>query len=154
VTLFVKHRAQATPDFDGPYSGSEKRAREEFRNVAKPHDRAMVQPTLELSLSMKKLTLFGFMLIGMLGLGQSASASRQVDEPLTLPDGFTYESHGRDPIVRKVQLALEEDGYYVGDHSGQFGFETRWAVRRYRRDHGLPIVGKIDEQFLRTIGLR
>ena len=28
------------------------------------------------------------------------------------------------------------------------------AVRRYRRDHGLPITGKIDATLLRTLGFR
>jgi hypothetical protein len=42
----------------------------------------------------------------------------------------------------------------VGDNSGNFCFETRVAIRRYRRDHGLPIIGKIDATLLRTLGFR
>jgi peptidoglycan hydrolase-like protein with peptidoglycan-binding domain len=82
------------------------------------------------------------------------AGSRRTDHRSYYPDQTTYESNGSRLIVRKVQRALEEDGYYVGDTGGQFGYETRAAVRRYRRDHGLPIVGKIDELFLRTLGFQ
>ena len=101
---------------------------------------------------MKTLILLVLLIAALPGPIQPAFAgSRNSSE--SYPD-TAYESNGRNQTVRKVQLALEEDGYYVGDHSGQFGFETRAAVRRYRRDHGLPIIGKIDDQFLSAIGLR
>jgi peptidoglycan hydrolase-like protein with peptidoglycan-binding domain len=104
---------------------------------------------------MKTLLLPAFLIVALIGFAQPATAGpRTIDEGISYPENYAYESVGRNLIVRKVQLALEEDGYYVGDHSGQFGFETRAAVRRYRRDHGLPIVGKIDETFLRTLGFR
>lgn len=104
---------------------------------------------------MKTLLLPGLLIVALLGVTQPAQAGpRNLDDNFYFPDNATYDSHGRNQVVRKVQLALEEDGYYVGDHSGQFGFETRAAVRRYRRDHRLPIVGKIDETFLRTLGFR
>ncbi|HZE12812.1 MAG TPA: peptidoglycan-binding domain-containing protein, partial [Chthoniobacterales bacterium] len=70
------------------------------------------------------------------------------------PATHAYDSAGYSEIVRKVQLALEEEGYWVGSHSGNFGFETRAAVRRYRRDHGLAIVGKIDQELLNSLGFR
>jgi peptidoglycan hydrolase-like protein with peptidoglycan-binding domain len=101
---------------------------------------------------MKKLILSG-LLVALLGIIAPAQAGpRTIGENVFYPENYAYDSAGRSLIVRKVQLALEEDGYYVGDHSGEFGFETRQAVRRYRRDHGLPIVGKIDEDLLRTLG--
>jgi hypothetical protein len=104
---------------------------------------------------MKTLILPGLLIAALLGLLQPAQAGpRRLDENGYYPGNHAYASVGGNLIVRKVQLALEEDGYYVGDHSGEFGFETRAAVRRYRRDHGLPIVGKIDETLLRALGFR
>ena len=102
---------------------------------------------------MKTLILLVLLIAALPGPIQPAFAGPRNRNEI-YPDTATYESNGRNQTVRKVQLALEEDGYYVGDHSGQFGFETRAAVRRYRRDHGLPVIGKIDDQFLRAIGLR
>ncbi len=103
---------------------------------------------------MKKLILSGFAAALVTALIQPAFGGPRPMDYSFYPDNAVYESHGRNETVRKVQLALEEDGYYVGDHSGNFGFETRAAVRRYRRDHGLPIVGKIDEQLLKALGFR
>lgn len=104
---------------------------------------------------MKTLIIPGLVIVALLGFVQPAQAgSRKTDRSSSYPGLTTYESNGTRQLVRKVQRALEEDGYYVGDDGGQFGYETRAAVRRYRRDHGLPIVGKIDEQFLRTLGFQ
>ena len=103
---------------------------------------------------MNKLIFPGLVALLLFALLPAASAGRRSLDDGFYPDTAVYESIGRNEIVRKVQLALEEDGYYVGDHSGEFGFETRAAIRRYRRDHGLPIIGKIDATFLRTLGFR
>jgi peptidoglycan hydrolase-like protein with peptidoglycan-binding domain len=104
---------------------------------------------------MKKLGLLSFVIIALIGLSQSAQgSSRDWSRHYYYPSDYTYESHGRNPTVRQVQLALEEEGYYVGDNRGNFGYETRKAVRRYKRDRGLPIIGKIDTALLQSLGLR
>jgi len=104
---------------------------------------------------MKKLGLLGFLITAFIGLSQPAHGhSRARSEDYYYPRGYTYESMGRVPIVRQVQLALEDSGYYTGDNRGNFCFETRWAVRRYQRDHGLPVTGKIDAALLDALGLR
>jgi hypothetical protein len=104
---------------------------------------------------MKTLIIPSLLIVVLLGFIQPAQAgSRRTNSDSYYPGWTTYESNGSRLLVRKVQRALEEDGYYVGDDGGQFGYETRAAVRRYRRDHGLPIVGKIDELFLRTLGFK
>ena len=97
-------------------------------------------------------TLLGVVLLGFIQPAQAGS--RRTDSDSYYPHLTTYESNGSRLIVRKVQRALEEDGYYVGGDEGYFGYETRTAIWRYRRDHGLPIVGKIDELFLRTLGFQ
>jgi hypothetical protein len=104
---------------------------------------------------MKKLGLLSFVIIALIGLSQPAHG-RPSDrsEGYYYPRDYAYESHGRSPTVRQVQLALEDNGYYTGDNRGNFCFETRWAVRRYKRDVGLPITGKIDAALLEALGLR
>jgi peptidoglycan hydrolase-like protein with peptidoglycan-binding domain len=104
---------------------------------------------------MKKLCLLSSLTIAGLSLFQSAQA-QPVDTSAGYyyPNDASYDSHGRVPTVRAVQRALEEDGYYVGDNQGNFCYETRAAVRRYQRDNGLRISGKIDDTLLRTLRLR
>lgn len=104
---------------------------------------------------MKKLGLLSFVIIALISLSQPAPAGpSDRSEGYYFPADATYDSLGRVPTVRQVQRALEEDGYYVGDNSGNFCFETRAAVRRYQRDKGLRITGKIDTALLKTLGLR
>jgi peptidoglycan hydrolase-like protein with peptidoglycan-binding domain len=104
---------------------------------------------------MKKLGLLSFVITALIGLSQPAHGGpSDRSEGYYYPSDSTYDSLGRVPTVRQVQLALEEAGYYVGDNRGNFGFETRAAVRRYQRDKGLAITGKIDTTLLKTLGLR
>lgn len=102
---------------------------------------------------MKKLILSSLVVIALAGAVEPVQAAqRNAEDGFYFPAQAAYDSHGRNRIVRNVQRALREDGYYVGDTEGNFCFETRAAVRRYRRDHGLPVVGKIDDEFLRALG--
>jgi hypothetical protein len=104
---------------------------------------------------MKKFGLLSFVITTLIGLSQPAHGGpRDRSEGYYYPSNSAYDSLGRVPTVRQVQLALEEDGYYVGDNRGNFCFETRAAVRRYKRDKGLPITGKIDDALLKALGLR
>ena len=105
---------------------------------------------------MKKLALLGLAIIALVGFVQPvhAGSRHSNSEGYYYPDKSTYDSHGRVPTVRDVQLALEALGYYVGDNHGNFGYETRTAVRRYKRDRGLAINGKVDTSLLDALGLR
>jgi peptidoglycan hydrolase-like protein with peptidoglycan-binding domain len=105
---------------------------------------------------MHKLIFSGLIALLSVALIQPCFAGRRSTsiDGTYYPGAGAYDSAGTKELVRKVQLALEEDGYYVGSHSGNFGFETRVAVRRYRRDHGLPIIGKIDDALLQSLGFR
>ncbi len=104
---------------------------------------------------MKTLGLLSFAVIAVFGLSQPVNGGApDRNDGYYYPNQSTYDSSGRVTTVRHVQLALREDGYYVGDTGGNFGFETRAAVRRYQRDNGLRISGKIDDTLLRTLRLR
>ncbi|MEO5722657.1 MAG: peptidoglycan-binding domain-containing protein [Chthoniobacterales bacterium] len=93
--------------------------------------------------------------IALLGLHSTVSAheTRRQHEP-GIPLGSAYNSNGRDATVRQVQLALQRRGYYVGLTTGEFVFETRQSIRRFRAKHGLRVNGKIDRELLRSLALR
>lgn len=104
---------------------------------------------------MKTICLLSFVITALIGLSQPTQGGpADRNDGYCYPSDYVYESHGRVPIVRKVQLALEEDGYYTGDNHGNYCFETRVAVRRYQRDKGLTITGKVDSALLQSLGLR
>lgn len=103
---------------------------------------------------MKTLLYFVLALIGFVGFQTAAQGeSLRLDPRPYIPAEAAYQSTVQDQLVRAVQLEMEARGYYVGLHSGEYGFETRRAVRRYRRDYDLPINGKIDHDLLRSLGL-
>ena len=57
-------------------------------------------------------------------------------------------------IVIQVQRRLAHAGYYHGAIDGVMGPRTRYAIRAYERNHGLPIDGAISRQLLTTMGGR
>jgi hypothetical protein len=104
---------------------------------------------------MKKIGLLAFAVTALIGVSQPAHGGpTDRGESYYFPPDSVYDSLGRVPTVRQVQLALAEDGYYVGTDSGNFCYETRVAVRRYQRDKGLAITGKVDTMLLKALGLR
>jgi hypothetical protein len=103
---------------------------------------------------MKTLIYLCLVIVGSSGLSQSACANWRHEQVPYVPAESAYISNVRDSLVRMVQMALEDRGYYVGLNTGEFVFETRRAIRRYRADHGLPVVGKIDDELLASLGFR
>ena len=103
---------------------------------------------------MKTIGLISFAIMATVGLSQPAQGLSDRNDGYYYPSDSTYDSLGRVPTVRNVQRALAEDGYYVGDTRGNFCYETRVAVRRYQRDKGLPITGKINDALLQSLRLR
>ena len=61
---------------------------------------------------------------------------------------------GNASVVSRVQEQLKRDGYYKGSVDGALGSRTKYAIRAYQRDHGLEANGTLDEELLRTMGLR
>ena len=89
-------------------------------------------------------------------------------------DGYWYPAYGYSPIynnyaysepiygynnlapgqvIENVQVALRNQGYYRGGIDGLVGPQTRGALARYQRDHGLVVTEAIDEPTLVTLGL-
>ena len=89
-------------------------------------------------------------------------------------DGYWYPAYGYDPgyntyaydepiygynnldpgqVIVNVQSALQEQGYYNDEVDGLIGPNTRAALSRYQRDHGLPVTAAIDGPTLEALGL-
>ena len=47
--------------------------------------------------------------------------------------------------VRQVQERLKDAGFNPGPVDGQFGPQTREALKEYQKAHGLPQTGQLDE---------
>ena len=56
--------------------------------------------------------------------------------------------------VSNVQSALAREGYYDGAIDGRLGPATEKALRRYQRDHGLPVTGGISRAVIEALQLR
>jgi hypothetical protein len=65
---------------------------------------------------------------------------------------YSYRNYN-DSVVIRVQERLTRAGYYRGPIDGVIGPRTRYAIRAYERNHGLPADGIIDNRLLRTMGL-
>lgn len=71
-----------------------------------------------------------------------------------VPPQSQYDSGDGDSSVSEVQSALARAGYYRGAIDGSLGPATRNALKRYQRDQGLAITGRIDRPVIETLGLR
>ncbi len=58
------------------------------------------------------------------------------------------------PAVRFLQQLLQQAGYYKGTIDGQYDARTRRAVRRFQRDKGLPVTGRMDRDTWEAMGVR
>ena len=56
-------------------------------------------------------------------------------------------------LVARVQQRLARAGIYRGPIDGVLGDRTRYAIRVYERNHGLPADGRIDPRLLATMGI-
>jgi hypothetical protein len=70
------------------------------------------------------------------------------------PARSEYDSGAADFSVSGVQSALAREGYYDGPIDGSLGPATRNALRRYQRDRGLSVTGRIDRAVAESLGLR
>ncbi|HEY6432356.1 MAG TPA: peptidoglycan-binding domain-containing protein, partial [Acetobacteraceae bacterium] len=61
---------------------------------------------------------------------------------ITMPAEDQYDPTDR----RRVQAALRQLGYYDGVVDGQFGPETRAAIRRYQHELHAPMTGQLTPQ--------
>ena len=64
-----------------------------------------------------------------------------------------YYSRNTSSLGTSVQRALRREGYYAGPVDGDIGPISRYAIREYQADHGMPVTGRIDSRLLRSLGI-
>lgn len=58
-----------------------------------------------------------------------------------------------DPLTIQIQTALRAYGYYSGPIDGIIGPQSRDALTRLQRDHGLSVTGRITQEVLDVVGI-
>lgn len=58
------------------------------------------------------------------------------------------------PLVMAAQAALIAAGYDVGVEGadGKLGPKTTAAIKKYQKDNGLPVTGKVDDALMGSLG--
>ncbi len=69
------------------------------------------------------------------------------------PAQSEYDRGNSDSSVSQVQAALARKGYYRGAIDGSLGPGTRSALRRYQRNQGLRVTGRVDRPVIEALGL-
>ena len=59
-----------------------------------------------------------------------------------------------DQIVESVQQALKDEGFYYGEVSGEMNANLTAAIRRYQIRNGLQVTGELNDETLRSLGIR
>ena len=87
------------------------------------------------------------------GYYDDAYASNEYSQQSYQPQSES-DNGDADSNISEVQSALSREGYYSGATDGSMGPGTQSALRRYQRDHGLPVTGRIDRAVINALGLR
>src|SRR5215472_1247459 len=59
-----------------------------------------------------------------------------------------------DQLVESVQQALKEEGFYYGEVNGDMNANLTAAIRRYQIRNGLQVTGKLNDETLRSLGIK
>jgi peptidoglycan hydrolase-like protein with peptidoglycan-binding domain len=59
-----------------------------------------------------------------------------------------------DELTKSVQQKLKDQGFFYGEATGQPGSETDAAIRRYQIRYGLKVTGTLNDDTMRSLGLK
>ena len=59
-----------------------------------------------------------------------------------------------DQLVESVQQALKGEGFYYGEVNGDMNANLTAAIRRYQIRNGLQVTGELNDETLRSLGIR
>jgi len=77
---------------------------------------------------------------------QSAENNQSNNEPMS-PQSLSRSQ------IRKVQQALDKDGFKAGRADGRWGRETENAVKQFQQSKQLQATGQLDQQTIADLGL-
>jgi hypothetical protein len=69
------------------------------------------------------------------------------------PTEHSVAYHANPIIVRKVQVALRNRGYYHGLVDAYLGEETGIAIQRFQIDHSIRVIPLLDPSLLISLGI-
>src|SRR5215470_3266124 len=59
-----------------------------------------------------------------------------------------------DQVVESVQQALKDEGFYYGEINGDMNANLTAAIRRYQIRNGLQVSGELNDETLRSLGIK
>src|ERR1043166_3701798 len=59
-----------------------------------------------------------------------------------------------DQLVQSVQQALKDEGFYYGEVNGDMNANLTAAIRRYQIRTGLQGTGELNDETLRSLGIK
>jgi peptidoglycan hydrolase-like protein with peptidoglycan-binding domain len=59
-----------------------------------------------------------------------------------------------DQLVESVQQALKNEGFYYGEVNGDMNANLAAAIRRYQIRNGLQVSGELNDETLRSLGIK
>src|SRR5213596_1019144 len=59
-----------------------------------------------------------------------------------------------DEVIAKAQQALKDQGFYYGEVTGEKNTATNDAIRRYQIRNGLQVSGELNDETLRSLGIK
>jgi peptidoglycan hydrolase-like protein with peptidoglycan-binding domain len=59
-----------------------------------------------------------------------------------------------DQLVESVQQALKDEGFYYGEVNGDMNANLTEAIRRYQIRNGLQVSGELNDETLRSLGIK
>lgn len=59
-----------------------------------------------------------------------------------------------DQLVESVQQALKDEGFYYGEVNGDMNANVTAAIRRYQIRNGLQVTGELNDETLRSLGIK
>src|ERR1700750_171437 len=59
-----------------------------------------------------------------------------------------------DQLVESVQQALKDEGFYYGEVNGDINANLTAAIRRYQIRNGLQVSGELNDETLRSLGMK
>jgi peptidoglycan hydrolase-like protein with peptidoglycan-binding domain len=89
-------------------------------------------------------------LIFLLGAAVTLGACTSEQVPPTLSHAM---DHSTSHIVKEVQIALRDRGYYAGVVDGYLGQDTGYGIQRFQVDHGLRVKPTVDRPLLVSLGI-
>lgn len=77
--------------------------------------------------------------------------ANQADESDNSTGTFVYKVPKTPAEIKELQRTLRDFGYRPGKVDGILGGQTRWAIKRFQEEHGLPVDGWLSAETMKAL---